>query len=159
MRDHFWIVTNDNALNFKLVWTPIAKSARHAASLNSLRSLEHSPGKDNWREVLSYDSEVRLLTFAQQLFDLSAAIISITSRRFARSRTTSSWPAAKTASRTSRFAASFHSLCEHSNLRLLPLVCRVTGAAAQAGGHESVDGRHQEQWLQRFAVRFKCCMS
>ena len=36
-RDYFWIVTNDNAINFKLVKAPIANT-----------------GKDNWVEVLPH---------------------------------------------------------------------------------------------------------
>ncbi len=35
--DHFWIVTNDNAINFKLVKAPIA-----------------NPGKDNWVEIIPH---------------------------------------------------------------------------------------------------------
>jgi len=35
--DHFWIVTNDNAINFKLVKAPVA-----------------NPGKDNWVEILPH---------------------------------------------------------------------------------------------------------
>src|SRR6202030_618188 len=41
--DRFFIVTNENAKNFKIVETPIA-----------------SPGKENWKDFIPYDPEVKI---------------------------------------------------------------------------------------------------
>ena len=41
--DLFFIVTNENAKNFKIVETPVA-----------------SPGKENWKDFIPYDPEVKI---------------------------------------------------------------------------------------------------